>query len=191
MTALPLIVVILHGAVLAAPPTIKLDLRLPVQPKRSPSKPGSDQQLEELARKALPKDHERIEFVVVIRAVGSSDVFFNKKAVDLDIADESGYPLPTRCVHQRSLESPRSYVRRHSGDEVVVHLFTDPCWSTIPGKKYTIVAIFEDPGGIGENLGFQDSRPTAPDGATLVTRRIVSNKITMKWPPPEHLVAPR
>lgn len=103
---------------------------------------------------------------VRFRATGSSDVYFNLRAVRLEIQDSRGDRARYGCADKRDF-SP--YYSRLGSGETISRWLDARCYHLEPGKRYTISAVFDD--------GGDDVRGEAPSGAVWVVGPIRSNSI--------------
>ena len=106
--------------------------------------------------------------VVGFGARGSTDVYFNRGAVRLEILDLGGHRAPYVCADKRGLPE---YSRLRPGDTVSERMGLS-CYHLEPGKKYTVTAVFDD--------GGDDFRDEAPSGAVWAIGPIRSNSIVMR-----------
>ena len=105
---------------------------------------------------------------VRFRARGSTDVYFNRGAVRLEILDPQGHRAPYMCADKRGLPE---HARLRPGETISERMGVG-CSHLEPGKKYTVTAVFDD--------GGDDFRDEAPSGAVWVIGPVRSNSIVMR-----------
>jgi hypothetical protein len=103
---------------------------------------------------------------VHFRAGGSADVYFNRRAVQLEIRDSKGDLVRYGCGDKRDI-SP-DYARLHPG-ETTSRTLDLGCYHLEHRKKYTVTAVFDD--------GGDDVRGEAPAGAVWAIGPVRSNSI--------------
>jgi hypothetical protein len=177
MIGLILLGVLAHRGEEPAWPTISLELRAPPVDRPVRRKPGSQAELDDLmARSTKTRRGSLIEMSLTVRASRSGDVRFNRNALTLEIQDVGGTPLRSNCIHKYALDEP-DYVRLPAGQTMSLTLpLTGDCRTLVSGQRYAVVGVFTGDDG---NFPF---RLPPQEGATLVTRRVESNRIILRWP---------
>jgi hypothetical protein len=177
MIVLILLGVLAHQGGEPSWPTISLELRSLPGDRPVRRKPGSQAELDDLmARSTKPRRGSLPEMSLTVRASQSGDVRFNKEAFTLEIQDLAGTPLRSNCIDKYALEEP-DYVRLPAGQTMILKLpLTGHCGPVVPGQRYAVVGVFT-----GDEGEFPFHLPPH-EGATLVTRRVESNRIILRWP---------
>lgn len=116
----------------------------------------------------IPSAGETPLLEVRFRARGSTDVYFNRGAVRLEILDPRGDRAPYMCADKRGRPE---YDRLRPGEAISERMGVS-CYQLEPGKKYTVTAVFDD--------GGDDFRDEAPSGAVWVIGPIRSNSVVMR-----------
>lgn len=118
---------------------------------------------------------------LTVRASRAGDVRFDRGALRLEIQDLSGTPLSSTCAHRPGKwDFQPDYVRLSAGQTITVKLrVSDTCRHPIPGERYVIVGVF---GPTEDNLGDFDLTTPPSDRAVLVTRRVQSKRVVIRWP---------
>jgi len=116
----------------------------------------------------IPSAGETPLLEVRFRARGSTDVYFNRGAVRLEILDPRSDRAPYMCADKRGRPA---YDRLRRGEAIAERMGVS-CYQLEPGKKYTVTAVFDD--------GGDDFRDEAPSGAVWVIGPIRSNSVVMR-----------
>lgn len=158
-------------------PTISLELRAPSVNRPVRRKPGPQEELDDLmARSTKTRSGPLLEMSLTVRASKSGDVRFERKALTLEIQDLAGNPLRSTCKDKSAPDEP-DYVRLLAGQTMTVKLqLAADCRRVVSGQRYAVVGVFT-----GDEGGFPFRLPPQ-EGATLVTRRVESNRIILRWP---------
>jgi hypothetical protein len=117
---------------------------------------------------AAPSEKSAGALSLVFRATGSTDVYFKRGAVHLEIRAATGPLLPYGCADKRDVLAAADSVRLRHG-ETTSRTLDVRCYHPEPGKKYTVTAVFEDRG--------DDLRGAPPAGSVWVTGPVRSNSV--------------
>jgi integron integrase len=117
---------------------------------------------------AAPSEESARALPLVFRAGGSSNIYFKRGAVHLEIRAPGGALLRYGCADKRDLLAAADAVQLRPGETTSRTLDVN-CYHPEPGKKYTITAVFDDQG--------DDFRGEPPAGAVWVTGPVRSNSV--------------
>jgi hypothetical protein len=179
-----LVALLAHGTGASDWPTISLDLQAPVPAARQAAH-GEGTRLDNLMTAASKGSGPVvIELALTVRASRAGDVRFDRSALRLEIQDLAGSALSSTCIPKYGkgdLFLRPDYVRLAAGEAMTIKLkVSETCRHLIPRERYAIVGVF---GPAGDDFADFDLTPPPRDGATLVTRRVESKRIVIRWPP--------
>jgi hypothetical protein len=117
---------------------------------------------------AAPSEKSAGALPLVFRASGSSDVYFKRGAVHLEIRAPGGALLRYGCADKLDISAAADPVRLRPG-EATSRTLDVRCYHPEAGKKYTITAVFDDRG--------DDFRGEPPAGSVWVTGPVRSNSV--------------